>query len=217
MNPLPRPQLQIAVDCTSLKEALALADCIYPHYDILEIGTPLLLEEGLGALEAIKERYPDRLYLADVKIMDAGRLEADSAFRRGADIVTALALADDRTIAGALEAADRWGGRVMIDAINCPDPVARAVALEGLGVSICCFHTAHDTLGSGGDPLGCLEEARRRLTGAVAVAGGLDLAGATAAVARGANIVIVGSAVAQAQDPGAMARSIRESIREVQP
>ena len=77
------PRLQLAVDATDLPTALRLVEAVYPYYDIAEVGTPLIIEEGLHALEALQRAFPDKQYLADLKIMDAGRLEAESAFRRG--------------------------------------------------------------------------------------------------------------------------------------
>jgi len=53
-----------------------------------------------------------------------------------------LALADDKTIQGVLEAAEEYGGQVMADLINTPDPAGRARELQTLGVPIVCVHTA---------------------------------------------------------------------------
>jgi len=121
------PRLQLAIDVLRTSDALRLAEATYPHFDIAEIGTPLIIEEGLAALEALKSRFPDKQYLADLKIMDAGFIEASSGFTRGADIVTVLAAADDQTISGALEAAEKHHGKIMADLINVPDPLVRAL------------------------------------------------------------------------------------------
>src|ERR1700722_19002459 len=75
-----RPLLQLALDFTDLDQACKVAAAAYPHFDLLEIGTPLIIEEGLGALQKLKARFPDKLFLADLKIMDAGHLEARSGF-----------------------------------------------------------------------------------------------------------------------------------------
>lgn len=88
MNSKSRPLLQVAVDVLSTLQALKIVGQIYPHLDIIEIGTPLIIGEGLSALETIKAKFPDKKYVADLKIMDAGMIEATSAFKRGADIVT---------------------------------------------------------------------------------------------------------------------------------
>ena len=61
-----------------------------PAVDIVEIGTPLLIAEGLGAVRAVCSAHPGMIVLADTKIMDAGGYEARLAFEAGADIVTVL-------------------------------------------------------------------------------------------------------------------------------
>ena len=208
------PLLQLAIDTRDLPSALTLADRVYPHYDIAEIGTPLIIEEGLRALEVLKARYPDKHYLADLKIMDAGRLEAESAFRRGADIATILAVADDKTIQGALEAAANYGGQLMADLINAPDPVHRAAELAALGVHIVCIHTAHDLAGQEEDLVGNIEAVRKTVDCRLAVAGGLALEDVDQAVESGADILVFGGAIAGHPEPGEAARQIMHQIQE---
>ena len=189
-----------------------MARAVYPHFDILEAGTPLVLEEGLAALEALREACPGKRYLADLKIMDAGRLEASSGFRRGADIVTVLGAADDRTVRGALEAASEHGCELMADLINVADPARRARELSAMGVQMLCIHTAHDVWESGGSPLRELEKVRVVTAALLAVAGGLTLASVGPAAAAGADILVVGSAITGARDPRAAARELLERM-----
>ena len=214
MNDPGTPLLQLALDTTDIQTALRIAESVHPHYDIVEIGTPLIVEEGLHALEAIKRKFPDKQYLADLKVMDAGRLEAESAFRRGADIVTVLALADDKTIQGALEAADEYGGQIMADLINVPDTVHRTRQLQSLGVHIVCVHTAHDVQGSGTDPMANVLAVREAATCRLAVAGGLKLENVDQAVGGGADILVFGSSIATHPAPGRVAAEIITRIRQ---
>ena len=215
--PRTSPLLQLAVDTLSLDDAMRLVERVYPHFDILEVGTPLIIEEGLAPVEQLKRRFGDKQCLADLKIMDAGRLEASSGFRRGADIVTVLGAADDETIRGALEAAAEAGGRLMADLINVADPVHRARELVDLGVHILCLHTAYDLRDRGIDPLGELHGVRPVVSCPLAIAGGIALSQAREAVARGADIVIVGGGISNQPDPAAAAAAILASIREPDP
>ena len=41
-------ELQVALDCKDLSEALAVMKEIYPYVDIAELGTPLMYNEGTG-------------------------------------------------------------------------------------------------------------------------------------------------------------------------
>ena len=210
-----RPLLQLAIDATDLPNAQQLVKQVHPHFDIAEIGTPLIIEQGLHALETLKGAFPDKVYLADLKIMDAGRLEAESAFRRGADIVTVLALADNKTVLGALEAADKYDGQIMADLINVPDPAARAQELQSLGVPCLCVHTAHDVQSSGADPMAALRAVRQAVASRLAVAGGLKLQDVDRAVGGGADILVFGSSLATHPQPGQHAAEIISRIKTV--
>ncbi|MGO9271026.1 MAG: 3-hexulose-6-phosphate synthase [Terriglobia bacterium] len=214
MNSKSRPLLQIAIDALSTERALEIVGQIYPHVDIIEIGTPLVIGEGLSALETIKAKFPGKKYLADLKIMDAGKIEATSAFKRGADIVTVLAVADDLTIRGTLEAAEVYGGQVMADLINVRDPVARAIELSGMRVPILCLHTAFDRRGPDKDILYLLDIVRPVVSCQLAIAGGLTSDSVRLALSKGSDIVVVGSGITDQPDPGKVARTIMEELEE---
>lgn len=205
--------LQLAIDTTATDEALRLAGLTHPYFDIAEIGTPLLIEEGLAALEAIRARYPDKQVLADTKIADAGHLEATSAFRRGAHYATVLGVADDETIRGALQAAHEHDAHVMIDMIHVNNPVERAQHLEQLGVHDICLHTAYDLQDSDVDPLVHLRNVRAAVQCRVAIAGGINLHNVHAALDMGADIVVVGGGITSAPDARKAAKDIQEIIK----
>ena len=206
------PQLQLAVDVLSIDEALAIVEVVHESVDIIEVGTPLVIECGLKPVELLKEKYPEKQVLADLKIMDAGSIEASSGFGRGADIVTVLGLADEATIRGAVEAAD-GRGRVMADLIQVPDPAARATELVAMGVHVLCLHTAYDRRDEGVDPLVELHAVRPVVDVPLGIAGGLKFENAADVVAGGADIVVVGGAIQNAEDPAEMAAEIQRAMR----
>jgi 3-hexulose-6-phosphate synthase len=212
MNLSSRPLLQVAVDVLNTRKALEIVGQIHPYVDIVEIGTPLIIEDGLSALEAVKSRFPDKKYLADLKIMDAGDIEATSAFKRGADIVTVLAAADDLTIRGALNAAERYGAQVMADLINVPDQSGRAKELNAMNVPLICLHTAYDLRDIGKDPLFSLEAIRRVVSCRLAIAGGLTLDSVAAVVSKGADILVVGGGIVNQADPREVARKLMAKL-----
>jgi len=212
MNSKSRPLLQVAVDVLSTLQALKIVGQIYPHLDIIEIGTPLIIGEGLSALETIKAKFPDKKYVADLKIMDAGMIEATSAFKRGADIVTVLAAADDLTIRGALEAAEIHRGQIMADLINVRDSVARAIELCAMKVPIICLHTAFDRRGPDKDILYLLEIVRPVVSCQLAIPGGLTSDTVGQAMSKGADILVVGSGITDQPDPREVARAIMKKL-----
>lgn len=206
-------QLQIALD-GDLPAALEILAAVHPYIDIAEIGTPLVFREGMNALRRIRRAYPQLTLVADLKIMDAGQAEADIAFCAGADRVTAMALAADATIAGALRSARTRGKRLMVDMMQVADVQARARELIGLGCDLLCLHTAHDEQAAQGSPFAQLAALRAALPAAdLAIAGGVKLPALAQILPLKPQVIIVGSAITAAADPGATARQFCERIR----
>ena len=80
-------KLQLALDDITLAAALALVEDVRTYVDIIEVGTPFLYAEGLGAVRELRRRFPEKEILADMKIMDAGEHETRLALQAGADYV----------------------------------------------------------------------------------------------------------------------------------
>ena len=80
------------------------------------------MKEGLKSVQKIKKEYPNQTVLADLKIMDAGLLEAQIGFDAGADIVSVLGLASQKTLTSVKQTAVKNGREVMVDMINHPFP-----------------------------------------------------------------------------------------------
>ena len=206
-------KLQLALDVLTLQDALALARAVEDCVDRLEMGTPFLLEYGMEAVRRFRAAFPEKEILADTKIMDAGELEAESAFQAGADLVTVLAATDRDTVRGCLRAAGRAGGRVVADLICIEDLAGTAAALEEIGVHGLAVHVGVDQQARGRTPLGDLRALRGCVQRAeIPVAGGISLAATPDYCALGPDVLIVGGAIANAADPAGEARAIRQVI-----
>ena len=207
------PELQIALD-GELDAALDILAQAYAFIDIAEVGTPLVFREGMNAVRQIRSAYPDLSVLADLKIMDAGEAEADIAFAAGAERVTVMALASDATITGALRSAERHGKQVMIDMMQVATPISRARQLLELGCDLLCLHTAHDMQAAHGSPYVALAQMRESLPGArLAIAGGITLPSLERILPHEPQVIIVGSGITAAAQPGLVARQFHERLR----
>ncbi|NJE03398.1 bifunctional 3-hexulose-6-phosphate synthase/6-phospho-3-hexuloisomerase [Thermococcus sp. MV11] len=201
--------LQVALDLTDIEQAISIAEKAAKggaHW--LEVGTPLIKKEGMRAVELLKRRFPDRKIVADLKTMDTGALEVEMAARHGADVVSILGVADDKTIKDAVEVARRYGIRVMVDLIGVKDKVKRAKELEKMGAHYILVHTGIDEQVQGKSPLEDLEKVVKAVSVPVAVAGGLNLDTIPKVVELGATIIIVGGAITKAKDPEEVTRKI---------
>jgi 3-hexulose-6-phosphate synthase len=207
-------KLQLALDDLSLEQAIALAERVRDHIDIIEAGTPLIYGYGMAAVRALKERFPEKLVLADMKIMDSGALETEEAMDAGADYVTVLGVSEDATVKNCLEAAARYGREVVVDMICVPDLPGRIRALEALGVQGLAVHTGVDQQAAGRTPLddlrlmtACAKRAK------ISVAGGIRPETAAEYAACRPEVLIVGGGIIHAPDPVAAAAAIARQLR----
>jgi 3-hexulose-6-phosphate synthase len=205
-------KLQVAIDLLTTEDALALAAKVAPYVDIIELGTPLIKNMGSAVITAMKNAHPDKLVFADLKTADAGELEADIAFKAGADLVTVMGAAGNATIIGAVKAAKAHNKGVVVDTIGYPDRVKRAQEVTALGVEFVELHAGLDEQWTEGYSINVLLEEAARVEVPVSIAGGVNLENVTAVVKSGAIVVVAGAAIYGAEDPAAAAKALREAI-----
>ena len=206
-------KLQVALDLLSVDDALALLSKVGEYVDVIELGTPLIKQEGLSAVTKIKNAYPDKIVFADMKTMDAGELEAEMAFKAGADYMTALGAAGDSTIAGAVKAAKKHGKTVVADIIGVKDKAARVKELAALGVDLVELHAGLDEQAQSGYTIDSLLAAGKGANVPFSIAGGINIDRIGQVEDAGAAIAVAGAAIYGASDPAAAAKALREKIK----
>lgn len=205
-------KLQLAMDVLTLEAALELSGKVAEYVDIIELGTPLVKNAGLSAVTAIKQAHPDKIVFADLKTMDAGELEADIAFKAGADLVTVLGVADDSTITGAIKAGKAHGKGVVVDLIGVEDKAARAKEVTELGATFVEMHSGLDEQAQEGYDLNALLTAGKESGVSFSVAGGVKLATIKDVQASGADVAVIGGGIYSADDPAHAAKELRDAI-----
>lgn len=206
-------KLQLALDDMEFEEAVELVGKVRNYVDIVEIGSPFIIDYGMEPVKKIKELYPELEVLADTKIMDAGEYEAELTYLAGADYCTVLGVTDTLTIKGCLEAGRKYGKKVFVDMICVKNVEERVAELEAAGVGCIGVHTGVDLQAAGVTPLDDL----RRIKGAskhsmISVAGGINVDTVENYMQAGADIVIVGGGINHAADPVAAAKALYEKL-----
>jgi len=199
-----RPIVQISLDLTDIKEALATAELARrAGVDWLEAGTPLILAEGLPGVRALRERFPDVPIVADLKTMDGGYLEAEMMAKAGATHVVVMARAHEETLKCVVQAGRDFGIKVMGDNLGCPDMVAGARFIEDLGCDYVIHHIGYDErrgIAARGQrmpsPLDQLREVVAAVSLPVQAVGGLTLEQAVRTPEYGAPLVVIGAPLA---------------------
>lgn len=208
-----RPLLQLALDEANLAQALRVArEAVPAGVDLIEAGTPLIKSEGLDAVRTLRREFPGVGIVADMKTMDAGRMEVELAAKAGATHVMVLGAASDSTVRDAIEAGRRHGVLVGIDLVGVADAAARAAEVAAMGAGFVSVHCPIDDQMTGKDPFERLATVAKAVTLPIAVAGGINSESAGRAVATGAGIVVVGGAITKAEDAAAATRAMRAAM-----
>src|SRR5215475_1512998 len=193
--------VQLSLDLIDMNEAIETAAVgVEAGVDWLEAGTPLLLAEGLHAVENLRARFPKHPIVADLKTMDGGYLEAEMMAKAGATHVVVMARAHEETIRAVVKAGKDFGVQVMGDNLACDDMVAGARRLEDLGCGYVIHHIGYDErrgIAARGErmpsPLDQLREVVAAVSVPVQAVGGLSLQQAVDTPSYGAPLVVLGA------------------------
>ncbi|RJX37149.1 3-hexulose-6-phosphate synthase [Paenibacillus pinisoli] len=208
-------KLQLALDLVDIPQAKQVVKEVEAYIDIVEIGTPVVINEGLRAVKEIKEAFPHLQVLADLKVMDAAGYEVMKASEAGADIVTVLGASEDMTIKGAVEEARRQGKQILVDMIAVKNLEQRAQEVDALGVDYICVHTGYDLQAVGQNSFNDLLTIKRVVKQAkTAIAGGIKLDTLPEVIEAGPDLVIVGGGITAQEDKQAAAAEMRRLIRQ---
>jgi 3-hexulose-6-phosphate synthase len=197
------PVVQISLDLTNLPDALEMAEiAVAAGVDWLEAGTPLLLAEGLRAVDTLHIRFPNHPIVADLKTMDGGYLEAQMMAKAGASFVVVMGRAHEATVRRVVDAAREYGIQVMGDNLAADDRVANAKWLETLGVDYIIHHIGYDErrMVKGLTPMEELDEVVEAVSVPVQAVGGLTISQAIECPAHGAPLVVLGAPLVIAAD-----------------
>ena len=210
--------IQVSLDLLTLQDALEMArGAVRAGVDWLEVGTPLILAEGLQSVRALREEFPDHPIVADLKMMDGGGGESEMTFDAGATYVVVMSQAHWATVKEAVSMAHKMERKVMADVLNAPDKVQAAKQMEGLGVDYIVAHLGYDerhyTPG-----LSALDDLQRIVNAVripVQAVGGLSIDEAIKSIKFGAKSVVIGAPLAIADGKFARALEFERVLRDV--
>ncbi|CRY53659.1 3-keto-L-gulonate-6-phosphate decarboxylase sgbH [Yersinia intermedia] len=213
-TPHARPQLQLALDHTSLDAALATTAQLHPHVDIIEAGTILCISEGIQAVRAMRKLYPQHTLVADLKVADAGATLAQLAFSAGANWMTVICAAPLATMDTALDVAKQYGGDIQIELFG-HWTLQDAKNWRDLGLKQAIYHRGRDAQASGQNWGQADLERMQALSDLgieLSVTGGITPADLPLFHSIAVRAFIVGRALSEAEQPVAVATAFHHAI-----
>lgn len=208
-----RPLLQVALDLIQGPRAIQIArEAAEGGVDWIEAGTPLIKSEGMDIIRKLRNEFPDKIIIADMKTMDTGGFETEMVARSGASVNTIMGVADDGTIQEAARSGKQYGCKVMVDMLGVTDKVARAHELEQMDVDYLCLHVSIDDQMMGKTFTSELEELASNTGLPVAVAGGITSENVPEVIKAGASIIIIGGAITKSADVKGAVEEIKKAM-----
>lgn len=208
-------KIQLALDRMEVAEAIQLTRNVEDSIDWIEVGTSLIKEFGMASVKEIKQAFPTKTIVADMKTIDNARYEFEICFQAGADVATVMGVSPLVTIDACMEVAKRYDKKVMLDLLNTSEEKIRE--LRKYTEAIFCAHVSKDEQ----EELG----ARNRGTEKGHLLNGLQLAAAGGitldsldALRKTFNpaVVIVGSAITKASNPAEAALLFKQRILQME-
>jgi len=133
-------KLQISFDLLDLDKALDIGSHVAQYAHVLEIGTILIYHHGINAVKRFKEAFPEKVILADTKIVDRGKEVAELFAQAGADWITVMAGTSPNVIHAATTTAHGLNMKVMLDLIDSNSIGQSAMEAKNLGANALLFH-----------------------------------------------------------------------------
>lgn len=208
-------KLQVALDLTTVPEALAALESTADEVDVIEVGTILCLSAGMDAVKCIRAAHPMHIVLADVRIAEAGSIISKLAFDAGADWVTVVSGAARATVEAVAGIARDRDRDVQVELSEGWTWDYVDACLQA-GVEQFIVHRSRDAEASGhltwaDDDFEAIAELHRR-GGRVSVTGGLTPTEIRAFDRTPAEIFISGRGLYGPQDPADASRAYREAV-----
>ncbi|MCE7741131.1 MAG: hypothetical protein GOP50_01610 [Candidatus Heimdallarchaeota archaeon] len=208
------PFLQVALDIVSIDHLEKVLKQIPKETKVLlEAGTPLIKKFGISIVDKIREYNPNSYVIADMKTLDVGWLEVIIAAEASANAVAISGLASVETIESSLKEGKQRKMDIILDCMNVDNPKGLIDSLSR-NPEIILFHRGIDQENNMDHPWEIIQDIKESYPESlIAVAGGLNLVTSQRALNNGADIIIVGRAITQAEDISAVTENFLQLLQ----
>lgn len=214
-------RIQLALDRMTIQEAIHMAQQVEPYVEWIEVGTSLIKEFGIESVRQMKQAFPDKIIVADIKTFDNAKYEFELCFEAGADVATVMGAAPDATLELCMQTARKYNAQTMMDLLNVsPEKIHE---LEQYTDAVLCHHVSKDEQEHSGRVAGQKNLKQHNITSQstnanarkpeIAVAGGITLDTLPTILQQSPAVIIVGSAITKASQPAEAAQHIRQCIQ----
>ncbi len=143
-------KLKISYNILELNKALDVAAQTADCADILGVGSLILLQNGVKAVAAFKEKFPTKEIFAEASIIEKGDLSVKILAQAGANYISILSGSSIATLKKSTEAGREYGAKIMlnlVDSISLEQSANDAKTIGAHGIIFRLTPTIRDTIG----------------------------------------------------------------------
>ena len=208
-------RLILALDVTSREQALYLAGQLKDYFDAIKIGYPLILSAGLGIVKEISATLP---VIADLKVADipnTNRLICEAVLGAGASGIIAQAFpGKDSLLACAKSSSEHGADLFVVTEMSHPGAELFMAPLAERMARLAVEAGASGVVAPATRPER-IKRIRSIIGERIIISPGVGAQGgsASAALQAGADYLIVGRSIYEAEDPVASAKKLLALVR----
>ena len=205
-------ELQIKYNFVDLDAALHIARLTAEFADIIEIGSLLIYQEGLRAVSAFSEQFPEKRLYIDAKITDQPEDAVKLYANAGATYISVLAEAYPAIIKKACVTALECKVRIILDFINAHSLGQSAMDAKTLGAFGILMHreNSYDTAVN---PEEDLEQIRANTDLPIFIKGKICTSNLPSLARLKPHVIVVGDGITRADDPKKEAAALYKIIK----
>ena len=193
-------KLQISYDFTKLPEAIEIAKKTASFANIIEIGTPLIIAQGINAIYEFKKHFPDKILLVDTKIVDRVNDIIPLIAKTKAEYITVLYGTSNQVIQKTTHLAHSLNIKVVLDLIDTETMGQAALDAKALNIDHLLFHCPHD-LGKTYENIEKWESVRGNTDLPIFISGKINRNNIKRIIKFKPNGIIIGEAITHAKNP----------------
>ncbi|MFP3887104.1 orotidine 5'-phosphate decarboxylase [Priestia filamentosa] len=207
-------KIQLALDRLTIQEAINIAKKAEAFIDWIEVGTSLIKEFGMESIYEIKNAFPHKSVVADIKTIDNAKYEFEICYQAGADIATVMGVSPQATLHTCYDVTQKWDKMMMIDLLNTAQETQQKLAIYNKAVF--CHHLSKDEQEIEGKSTPSYTNLRAPFFegSKVAVAGGVNLETMSSLSLLTPDVIIIGSSITKAKDIEKAAAAFKNKIED---
>lgn len=204
-------KLHFTYNTADLAQAIKLAEQTATHADIIGVGSLLLFKEGVNAVRAFKNAFPNKQIFAETKMVDKTEEAITLMAQAGASYVSVLAGTFNTSIKKAVATAHRFDIKIALDLLDAPSLGQAAMDATNLGVDMLILHHAPH-MEESSDIDSVWHNVRDNTTLPIFVTGKIDLSNVSQVISLKPQGIMIGSPIMRAESPSKAAEGFRSML-----